>query len=93
MPNWCNNCLTVEGKKEEVEEFVEFAKNANGNEDEQIFDFNYSTNAVNNNGNLGFGLWWVKTLMTRFGGTISVESDGLFGATFILVLLRTEVDT
>ena len=63
------------------------------NRHEQIFDFNYSTNAVNNNGNLGFGLWWVKTLMTRFGGTISVESDGLFGATFILVLLRTEVDT
>ena len=41
MPNWCQNRLTVEGKKKEVEEFVEFVKNKNAeDQDEQIFDFN-----------------------------------------------------
>jgi len=37
---------------------------------------------------LGFGLWWVKTLMTRLGGAITVESDGQRGATFRLRLPR-----
>ena len=39
---------------------------------------------------LGFGLWWVKTLMTRVGGAIAVESDGQRGATFRLRLPRAE---
>jgi signal transduction histidine kinase/putative methionine-R-sulfoxide reductase with GAF domain len=39
---------------------------------------------------LGFGLWWVKTLMTRLGGAITVESDGQRGATFRLRLPRVE---
>jgi signal transduction histidine kinase len=39
---------------------------------------------------LGFGLWWVKTLMTRVGGAITVESDGQRGATFRLRLPRAE---
>lgn len=34
--------------------------------------------------NLGFGLWWVRTLMERLGGSIAVESDGRHGTTFIL---------
>jgi C4-dicarboxylate-specific signal transduction histidine kinase len=38
---------------------------------------------------LGFGLWWVKTLMTRLGGSVSVESDGEHGATFRLRLPAT----
>ena len=58
---------------------------------EQIFEVNYSTQSPDQAGNLGFGLWWVKTLMARFGGTISVESDGRSGTTFILELPISEV--
>lgn len=32
---------------------------------------------------LGFGLWWVRTLMTRLGGSIEVAPEGP-GATFVL---------
>ena len=38
--------------------------------------------------NLGFGLWWVKTMMVRLGGSVSIESDGLSGTTFWLNLPR-----
>ena len=57
---------------------------------EKIFEFNYSTQSPDQGGNLGFGLWWVKTLMARFGGAISVESDGLSGTTFVLELPISE---
>ena len=52
---------------------------------ERIFDFNFSGRKAHS-GKLGFGLWWVKTLMARFGGSVAVESDGQNGATFILRL-------
>ena len=52
---------------------------------ERIFDFNFSGRKVHA-GKLGFGLWWVKTLMARFGGSVTVDSDGRHGATFILRL-------
>ena len=52
---------------------------------ERIFDFNYSGRQVHP-GKLGFGLWWVKTLMARFGGSVAVESDGQHGAIFTLRL-------
>lgn len=51
---------------------------------ERIFEFDYSTGRGERPGKLGFGLWWVKTLMTRFGGRVSVESDGISGTTFVL---------
>lgn len=51
----------------------------------RIFEFNYS-GAKRANGQFGFGLWWVRTLMARFGGTVTVESDGRSGATFLLRL-------
>jgi signal transduction histidine kinase len=57
---------------------------------ERIFEFNYSTRAPETPGKLGFGLWWVKTLMARFGGRVWVESDGRSGSTFVLELPRTE---
>jgi signal transduction histidine kinase len=60
---------------------------------EKIFEFNYSTQSPDQGGNLGFGLWWVKTLMARFGGAISVESDGRFGTTFVLELPISEDGT
>jgi signal transduction histidine kinase len=51
----------------------------------QIFELNFSRAAAHP-GKLGFGLWWVKTLMTRLGGSVTVESDGSHGTTFRLRL-------
>ncbi|MBK8419862.1 GAF domain-containing protein [Candidatus Villigracilis saccharophilus] len=56
----------------------------------QIFELNFSARTGAQPGKLGFGLWWVKTLMTRLGGSVMVESDGQHGATFILRLPRAE---
>lgn len=52
---------------------------------DQIFELNFSRTG-SHPGKLGFGLWWVKTLMTRLGGSVHVESDGKHGATFRLRL-------
>jgi GAF domain-containing protein/nitrogen-specific signal transduction histidine kinase len=51
----------------------------------QIFELNFSRTG-GQPGKLGFGLWWVKTLMTRLGGSVTVESDGHHGTTFRLRL-------
>jgi GAF domain-containing protein/nitrogen-specific signal transduction histidine kinase len=51
----------------------------------QIFELNFSRTGTQP-GKLGFGLWWVKTLMTRLGGSVTVESDGHHGTTFRLRL-------
>ena len=56
----------------------------------QIFELNFSGRAGSQPGKLGFGLWWVKTLMTRLGGSVGLESDGQHGATFVLRLPRAE---
>ena len=53
---------------------------------DHIFEIDYSVRSVSMPGKLGFGLWWVKTLMTRLGGIVSVESDGIHGTTFHLRL-------
>jgi signal transduction histidine kinase len=55
----------------------------------QIFELNFSHTSAHP-GKLGFGLWWVKTLMTRLGGSVAVESDGKHGTTFRLRLPRME---
>jgi len=52
---------------------------------DQIFELNFSRTG-SQPGKLGFGLWWVKTLMTRLGGSVTVESDGEHGTTFRLRL-------
>ena len=52
---------------------------------ERIFDFDFSSRKAHA-GKLGFGLWWVKTLMARFGGSVTVHSEGQAGTTFILKL-------
>ena len=54
---------------------------------DRIFELNFSSQSGGRS-NLGFGLWWVKTLMTRLGGAVSVESDGRSGTTFRLKLPR-----
>jgi signal transduction histidine kinase len=56
----------------------------------QIFELNFSGRTGINPGKLGFGLWWVKTLMTRLGGSVAVESDGQHGTTFRLRLPSVE---
>ena len=56
----------------------------------QIFELNFTERAGAHPGKLGFGLWWVKTLMARLGGSVMVESDGEHGATFVLRLPRVE---
>ena len=48
----------------------------------QVFELEFSSRA--NPGKMGFGLWWVKTWMTRLGGTVTIESDGQHGTTFHL---------
>ncbi len=53
---------------------------------ERIFDLDFSSRAAAFPGKLGFGLWWMKTLLTRLGGTVAVVSDGLQGTTFQLRL-------
>jgi signal transduction histidine kinase len=53
---------------------------------DRIFELNYSGRGSSRSGKLGFGLWWVKTLMARLGGSVAVESDGLYGSTFRLRL-------
>jgi len=55
---------------------------------ERIFEFAPAGQAPSRSGNLGFGLWWVKTLMVRLGGTVRVESDGHRGTRFRLSLPR-----
>jgi signal transduction histidine kinase len=57
---------------------------------ERIFEFNYSSRSGDTPGKLGFGLWWVKTLLARLGGNIRVESDGLSGTTFWIDLPRSQ---
>lgn len=57
----------------------------------QIFELNFTGGRAGAHpGKLGFGLWWVKTLMTRLGGSVMVESDGQHGATFVLRLPTVE---
>ncbi len=53
---------------------------------DRIFELNFSGRPGAHPGKLGFGLWWVKNLMTRLGGSVAVESDGQHGATFLLRL-------
>jgi signal transduction histidine kinase len=57
---------------------------------ERIFEFHYSGRGPMHPDNLGFGLWWIKTVMARLGGSITVESDGIKGSTFRLQLPRSQ---
>ncbi|MBW8010744.1 MAG: GAF domain-containing protein [Chloroflexi bacterium] len=51
---------------------------------EDIFELTYSGVNPLYGGKLGFGLWWVRMLMVRLGGKVSVESDGKNGTIFKL---------
>ena len=52
---------------------------------DRIFEFDFSGRG-SSRPSIGFGLWWVRTLMVRLGGSVAVESDGRRGTTFRLRL-------
>ena len=54
----------------------------------EIFEFEIESSSRDRAHGLGFGLWWVRTLMRRLGGSIHVESDGRHGTTFRVRLPR-----
>jgi signal transduction histidine kinase len=58
---------------------------------DRIFELNYTGITSSPAAKLGFGLWWVKTVMTRLGGSASVESDGFHGTVFHLKLPRVQM--
>ncbi len=51
---------------------------------ENIFDLAFSTKRSQRK--LGFGLWWVKTLITRFGGEIHLLDSAEPGCAFVIRL-------
>lgn len=58
---------------------------------DQIFEFSFTSENATQAERLGFGLWWVKTLMARLGGAVTVESDGQHGTMFRLKFPRGAV--
>jgi len=56
---------------------------------ENIFDLAFSTKRSPRK--LGFGLWWVKTLVTRVGGEIRLAESASPGCTFIIRLPSGEI--
>jgi len=58
---------------------------------DRIFELSF-TGRPSHKGKLGFGLWWVKSLMVRLGGSVSVHSDGRHGTTFSLHLPSAKDD-
>ena len=81
--------IWIEGKAFEAYVEVRITDNGPGISPElheRIFEINYSERSSGGQNGLGFGLWWVKTLMARFGGAVMVESDGSSWTSFILSL-------
>ncbi len=52
----------------------------------RVFDFASGRESAAPARNLGFGLWWVKTLMARLGGLVEIAHSGPDGTTFRLRL-------
>ena len=51
---------------------------------DKVFEPAFSTKASAKK--LGFGLWWTRSLIQRFGGRISIENNPDRGCTFIIHL-------
>jgi len=88
-----NGIISIYGK--ESGNFVEIYVEDNGpgiphEIQEKIFEFDYSDSRPSNPGKLGFGLWWVKTLMNRLGGFVSVESNMEIGSIFKIRLPKAK---
>jgi signal transduction histidine kinase/putative methionine-R-sulfoxide reductase with GAF domain len=81
--------IHVWGKSENKEVVLTISDNGPGiplEIKDKIFDLDFSGRRSGNNHKLGFGLWWVKTLMTRLGGSVSVRTENGPGTTFELRL-------
>ena len=52
----------------------------------RIFELDFSQARRDQKHRLGFGLWWVKTLLARIGGSVQVHSVPQTGTTFVLKL-------
>jgi signal transduction histidine kinase/putative methionine-R-sulfoxide reductase with GAF domain len=50
----------------------------------KIFEFQFSQSQPQVKQRMGFGLWWVRTIMARLGGAVWVQSDGQHGTIFTL---------
>jgi signal transduction histidine kinase/putative methionine-R-sulfoxide reductase with GAF domain len=90
-----NGSITVRGTSESDKVEVSITDSGPGIPPElhdKIFELNFSGRPGAHPGKLGFGLWWVKNLMTRLGGSVVVESDGKHGTTFLLRLPCAEVE-
>ncbi|KAA3647716.1 MAG: GAF domain-containing protein [Chloroflexi bacterium] len=75
---------------------VVFRDNGPGIEPEMqdnVFELSYSGRTTQQPGKLGFGLWWVKTLLARMSGQIAIETTELPGATFVLKFPLEKVNT
>ena len=86
-------CLRIRGWTEGPYVYVAVSDTGPGIPPElhdRIFDFSFSQRRGEKKHKLGFGLWWVKTLMVRLGGAVHVESDGQQGSTFTLRLPSAE---
>lgn len=76
--------IEVWGRKREGVVEVRVADNGPGipmNRQATVFEFSTDRSRPHN---LGFGLWWVRTVMERIEGSISLYSDGRNGTTFVL---------
>jgi GAF domain-containing protein len=81
--------IRIEGRRSPDGALVEirFADNGPGvppDRRENIFDLAFSTKRSPRK--LGFGLWWVKTLITRLGGEIRLAETAGPGCTFLITL-------
>jgi signal transduction histidine kinase len=88
-----NGTITIQGSNNEKWVDVSVIDSGPGIPREihdRIFELDFSGRTAKP-GKLGFGLWWVKTLMTRLGGSVFIESDGKSGTTFRLRLPAVEV--
>ena len=87
--------ITIQGKAAGDQVIISVSDTGPGipsHQHETIFELNYSGIQSNPPGKLGFGLWWVKTLMTRLDGSVWVESDGASGTTFHLQLPQLSIE-
>jgi len=79
--------IRIQAQQEEDSILVTIEDNGPGIPDEiqrKIFDFQFSRSHSQVKQRMGFGLWWVRTIMARLGGSVSVQSDGQHGTIFTL---------
>ena len=61
-------------------------------EDMQKRIFDFENRDASRKRNLGFGLWWVKTILFRIGGSIELKSKPGLGTTFFLKFPAKQIE-